>query len=208
LVQFFLNHHTKVEESGFKCSNGQVYPIDWVLVPPKKLAEQLFKFPLITATFVNAVQATDLQDSLSEKGLTAFIPTNSAWGAMNKTDLVYLFSPVGREDLKKILQYHISSEVVYSTDLMEQVGNEIELPTMLEEESILIQINNRYEQSKRSENSVRPGDCWLILNEGAATVQRTDCIAENGTSHWINSVLIPKSVFENLPSRRLGQGRH
>jgi len=218
----YLNHFTLVEQSGFKCSNGIVYPIDWVLVPPKKLAEQLFKFPLVTSIFVNAIQATELQDTISEKSLTVFVPSNSAWDSMNIMDLVYLFSPAGRDDLKRVLQYHICEGVVYSTDLMEKVGDEIEVSTMLEGESISILVNKRNQQNKRKEGnsfkskdrndnkregkSLKPNDFLIVLNNGAASVLRTDCIAENGTSHWINSVLIPRDVFENLPSRRLGQG--
>jgi hypothetical protein len=47
------------------------------------------------------------QELVNGLHMTTFVPTNSAWQQMNFTDVVYLFSPLGIKDLKKILQYHV-----------------------------------------------------------------------------------------------------
>jgi hypothetical protein len=83
-------------------------PLDWVLLPPVDTSRVAFNLPFVCSTFASAVQHCGLAREL-EKGeqLTTFVPVDAAWKQMNFTDLVYLFSPLGRSDLKKILQYHV-----------------------------------------------------------------------------------------------------
>jgi uncharacterized surface protein with fasciclin (FAS1) repeats len=117
LGSIYLNMFTRVEEGNIKAGNGYVHPvgtcfflfiIDWVLLPPVDTCCVAFNLPFVCSTFTSAVQHCGLDKDLIEgEGLTTFIPVDAAWKQMNFTDLVYLFSPLGSKDLKKILQYHV-----------------------------------------------------------------------------------------------------
>ncbi|KAJ3379599.1 hypothetical protein HDU92_006598 [Lobulomyces angularis] len=211
LGSFVLNGFVRVEQSGFHAQNGVVHPVDLVLVPPVQLTEQLFQLPYVCSTFISAVQACDLVDDMSEKGLTCFVPTNAAFKRMNLTDLIYLFSPLGRKDLTKVIQYHIGKDLLYAQDMIEEEGKQIEVPTMFKKEKIVIEVNSREKKGGRGGSrkgnkgkDKLPQDYYYVLNNGEALIDMVLCdyIVENGTSHFIDRVLIPDSVINNLPSRK------
>lgn len=59
-------------------------------------------------TLVVALKAADLVDSLTNAGpFTAFAPTNAAFDKLPKGTVEGLLKPDKKDDLKKILQYHV-----------------------------------------------------------------------------------------------------
>jgi uncharacterized surface protein with fasciclin (FAS1) repeats len=82
--------------------------LDWVLLPPVNTCDTIFSLPFACSTTTSAILQCGLDKELvNGQQMTTFVPTNSAWKQMHFTDLVYLFSPLGIKDLKKILQYHV-----------------------------------------------------------------------------------------------------
>ncbi|MCU0548877.1 MAG: fasciclin domain-containing protein [Leptolyngbya sp. Prado105] len=70
------------------------------------------------STLVKAVQAAELTETLSGKGLfTVFAPTNEAFAALPKGTLEKLLKPENRDALRKVLTYHVVSGDLMAKDL-------------------------------------------------------------------------------------------
>jgi uncharacterized surface protein with fasciclin (FAS1) repeats len=125
---------------------------------------------------------------------------------VNPADLIYLFSPVGCADLKKIIEYHVITDLTYYTDLVQ--SKEITCPTYLKGEKVVFEAVLKTEKERSSRDEVRqrrgaekrPGDYLFVINRGEAVIKHNDFIAKNGNMHIINSVLIPECV--QLPSQK------
>ncbi|KAJ3081576.1 hypothetical protein HK102_002263 [Quaeritorhiza haematococci] len=121
--------------------------IDRVLVPPPRMMSVMSMLPTKFSTFLWALHRVGLHNELDEeKALSVFAPTNSAWENLGMTRLFYLFSHAGREDLRKIMEYHIGTELVYSSEMIDQ--KQVSVPTMLKGEELNIKATCRSEKSK------------------------------------------------------------
>ena len=70
------------------------------------------------STLVAAVKAGGLVETLKGKGpFTVFAPTNEAFAALPAGTLESLLKPENKDQLVKILTYHVVSGKVMSTDL-------------------------------------------------------------------------------------------
>ena len=121
-------------------------------------------------TLEAAVVAAELADDLSGPGpFTVFAPTDAAFAALPAGVLDDLLAdPTG--DLAEILQYHVLSGQVLSTDLMDG-----QMAETLQGEDITVTIN---------------GDD-IFINQALVTV--ADLLADNGVVHVIDAVLLPPS---------------
>ncbi|MCB9604473.1 MAG: fasciclin domain-containing protein [Sandaracinus sp.] len=120
------------------------------------------------STLVGALQAAGLDDDLAGEGpFTVFAPTNAAFEALAAV-------PEG-EALSQVLQYHVVSGAVRSTDLAEGIN----LPVSLNDLTLFV---------SRSGSSV-------TLNSGV-TVTTADIVADNGIIHVIDAVLLPPSIAD------------
>jgi len=119
----------------------------------------------ILSTLVQAVVAADLVDTLSGPGpFTVFAPTNDAFAALGST-VDDLLKPENKDQLVKILTYHVVDGKVLSTDLTES-----DVPT------------------------VQGSDVKVTVDPPAingANVVLADVLATNGVVHVIDAVLIP-----------------
>ncbi|WP_309739131.1 MULTISPECIES: fasciclin domain-containing protein [unclassified Chamaesiphon] len=69
-------------------------------------------------TLVTALKAADLVETLSGEGpYTVFAPTNAAFAKLPKATLANLLKPANKEQLKKVLTYHVVSGTVTSKQL-------------------------------------------------------------------------------------------
>lgn len=117
---------------------------------------------------VGALQAAGLDDDLAGEGpFTVFAPTNAAFEALEAV-------PEG-DALAQVLQYHVVSGAVRSTDLAEGLN----LPTSLNDLSLFV---------------TRTGTT-VTLNSGV-TVTMADIVADNGIIHVIDAVLLPPSLAD------------
>ncbi len=120
------------------------------------------------STLVNAIVAANLVDALSGTGpFTVFAPTNAAFAKLDPTTLNTIISSPTL--LTALLQYHVVSGKVLSTDLTSGMVN-----TLLSGQQIDVDVSG-----------------GVTLN-GSSKVTTADVDADNGVIHIVDEVLIPE----------------
>lgn len=121
------------------------------------------------STLVTAVKAAELVDALSNAGpFTVFAPTNAAFDKLPAGTVEGLLKPEKKEDLKDILQYHVSVGV-FKEDMF-QDGQSIE------------QVNG-------GKITISKKDGKIMINGKANIVGAVP--ASNGIVYVIDEVLLP-----------------
>ncbi|HMY27334.1 MAG TPA: fasciclin domain-containing protein, partial [Solirubrobacterales bacterium] len=124
------------------------------------------------STLVKAVTAADLVSTLQGKGpYTVFAPTNEAFAALPPAELNRLLKPANKDELAKILTYHVVEDDVKSSDLK----NGQMIKTV---------------EGGKLKVTITPGGKVMV---GDATVVMPDVEASNGTIHVIDTVLVPSN---------------
>lgn len=120
------------------------------------------------STLVTALKAADLVETLSAAGpFTVFAPTNAAFAKLPKATLANLLKPENKEQLQKILTYHVVSGAVRSNQL--KSGK----VATVEGGNVTVKISGK---------KVRVNNAKVIM----ANVK-----ASNGVIHAIDTVLMP-----------------
>jgi len=120
-------------------------------------------------TLVAAVKAAGLVDTLKGPGpFTVFAPTNEAFAKLPPGTLENLLKPENKEQLQKILTYHVVAGRVTAKDVLKL----------------------------DSAKTVEGGSLAIRAGKGAVTVNnahvtKTDIAASNGVIHVIDTVLLP-----------------
>lgn len=122
------------------------------------------------STLVAAVQAADLVDTLKSDGpFTVFAPTNAAFAALPAGTVESLLLPENKDQLVKVLTYHVVPGAVTSDQL---VGQRLNVATV------------------QGQTVHVDGTHGVRVNK--STVTTADIIASNGVIHVIDKVLLPK----------------
>lgn len=122
------------------------------------------------STLVAAVSAAGLVDTLEGDGpFTVFAPTNAAFAALPAGTVENLLRPENKDQLIKILTYHVVPGAVTSDQL---AGQRMDVATV---EGQTVRVN---------------GIDGVRVNN--ARVTQADIIASNGVIHRIDRVLLPK----------------
>jgi uncharacterized surface protein with fasciclin (FAS1) repeats len=131
------------------------------------------------STLVQAVNAADLDDTLSSPGTyTIFAPTNEAFEKLPSSTLKKLLNPMYKPQLTDLLLYHALGDEVLSSDLSD--GMEA---TTLNGEEITITLNPpRINQKSK-----------IIIEDGLYDIE-----ASNGVIHAIDTLLTPTSYNQNI----------
>ncbi|KAI8817300.1 FAS1 domain-containing protein [Fimicolochytrium jonesii] len=234
----WLNMHARIVEKDLEAENGRIHAIDNVLHPPRHATEMLYTLPTEFSTFLAALERTELADKLDQHhGVTVFAPSNRAWKNVGFENLKYLFSCVGQRqggekgkggkggdyeqptcqgltDLKKIIKYHVATDVAYSTDMMQK--KELQLKTF-EGQTVTIRAKHRQDRGRGDEDEDTDREWSSIfshrrkhdeehgghhdvrryhftINDGEARISFTDGLARNGAIQVIDNVMIPKDV--------------
>jgi uncharacterized surface protein with fasciclin (FAS1) repeats len=215
--QYYMNMYARVHHEELNAKNGMILIIDNVLCPPLEASEMMGSMPFAYSTMLVAAEKTDLLKTMQEeKGVTVFAPVNYAWKHLGMQNLIYLFSPHGRKDLKRIMQYHIARDVVYTTDMMKE--NKMRIRTLLHDQEIEIRACEREggrhgrpgrghdrnrdserdddRDSKKKRDEECPFNYVFTINKGEARIENTcaDFLAENGVIHAISSVMMPPDM--------------
>lgn len=120
------------------------------------------------STLVAAVKAADLVDALKADGpFTVFAPTNEAFAKLPEGTVENLLKPENKDQLVKILTYHVIPVKVMAADV---APGKVKT---LEGSEALIAVD---------------GDTVMI---DEATVTATDVKATNGVIHVIDTVIMP-----------------
>lgn len=123
------------------------------------------------STLVKALKAADLVDTLSGEGpFTVFAPTNDAFAKLPKGTLQKLLKPENKEQLKKILTYHVVSGAIMSKTLKSGDVHSVE----------------------GSNIKIKVSKAGVMVNN--ARVIKADVETSNGVIHVINSVIMPAPV--------------
>lgn len=132
-------------------------------------------------TLVTAVKAAKLTDTLASKGpFTVFAPTNAAFAKLDSATLQNLLKPENRDQLAKILTYHVVPGRANAAYILQQIeaGNGQATFTTVEGSPLVAKLN---------------GGNVILLDEngGTATVTNTDLNQSNGIIHVIDTVVLP-----------------
>jgi uncharacterized surface protein with fasciclin (FAS1) repeats len=132
-------------------------------------------------TLVAAVKAAGLVDTLQSAGpFTVFAPVNAAFDKLPSGTVDTLLKPENKDQLVKILTYHVVAGKVSSSDLVKLIkeGNgKAELKTV---------------EGGKLTASINDGKVILTDEKGGtATVTIADVFQSNGVIHVVDSVLLP-----------------
>jgi len=174
----------KVKTANVKASNGVVHIIDKVLIPANFTAPNIPELATSAklTLLVQAVTAAKLGAKLSEGPLTVFAPTDDAFKALGDNVLKKLLVPANIKSLQQLLEYHVVSGEVVSSELK----NGEQVPT-LEGQKVNITIK----------------DSKVQVNK--ASVKTADVFAINGVVHVIDAVLMPPGFVIPTASAKAAQ---
>ncbi|NJK48712.1 fasciclin domain-containing protein [Candidatus Gracilibacteria bacterium] len=121
------------------------------------------------STLAAAIEAAGLRETLSSSNgsFTVFAPTDEAFAALPEGTLEELLKPENRDELVKILTYHVVPGRVTSEQLS----------------------NGSVETVEGQSVTVDVGEREIKVND--SNVIRADILASNGVIHVIDRVLIP-----------------
>jgi uncharacterized surface protein with fasciclin (FAS1) repeats len=121
------------------------------------------------STLVTAVSTAKLADTLQGKGpFTVFAPTNAAFEKLGDEQVQSLLEPENRDQLTKVLTYHVVPGTLTAADLSD--GQKLET---VAGETLTVKVD---------------GDTVTV---GDASVVQPDVEASNGVVHVIDGVLTP-----------------
>lgn len=150
------------------------------MFPAKNIIENAVNSPDHT-TLVAAVKAAGLVETLESAGpFTVFAPTNEAFAKLPAGTVDTLLKPENKDQLVKILTYHVVAGKVSSKELIKMIkkgGGKAELKTV-SGGTLTVSLNMGH----------------VVLTDekgGTATVTIADVFQSNGVIHVIDSVLLP-----------------
>jgi len=133
-------------------------------------------------TLVAAVKAAGLVETLKGKGpFTVFAPTNAAFMRLPEGTVPTLLKPANREQLTKVLTYHVVPGRLDAAALMKAIdkGDGKATLTTASGESLWIMMN---------------GDRNVVVRDATgnvAAISTYDVIQSNGVIHVVDTVLLP-----------------
>ena len=133
-------------------------------------------------TLVSAIQTAEMADALDGAGpYTIFAPTNAAFEKIPAARRDFLTTPGGREELRRLLTYHVVPGRLVSADLVQRIqagGGQLALTTM--QGGVLTARVNAV------------GSIELTDAAGGLTrVVEADMAGSNGVIHAIDTVAAP-----------------
>ncbi|WP_299024088.1 fasciclin domain-containing protein [uncultured Thermanaerothrix sp.] len=124
------------------------------------------------STLVTALQAAGLVETLAGEGpFTVFAPTDEAFAKLPKETLESLLKPANKDQLIKVLTYHVVAGKVMAADVVK-----LSEAQTVAGEPVSIKVEG---------NKVFVNDAQVIL---------TDIEASNGVIHVIDTVILPPSM--------------
>lgn len=150
------------------------------MYPSKNIVENAINSP-INKTLVAAVKAAGLVDTLEGAGpFTVFAPTDDAFAKLPAGTVDTLVKPENKDQLTKILTYHVVAGKISSKDLMKWIkkGNGTYSAKTVEGGSLTFTT----EMGKIKITDEKGGTAWITT---------ADVFQSNGVIHVIDTVLMP-----------------
>lgn len=176
-----------------KSGNSVLYFLSAILSPPLDVLQTAVA-DLQLSTYIAAVYAAGLERTLKKNpSMSYFIPRNKAFDDMGLA-MKYLLLPEGRDELRRLLQYHSVHRLVYTPDL--ETGSTI-LKTV-EGGNLVIERGDNDTISLRSPTKWPGHDSGGTLPSNGelrpAAVRKKNSLVETGVIHVIDSVVLPSNV--------------
>lgn len=149
--------------------------------PAKPIPENASAASNLT-TLVAAVKAAGLVETLGGEGpFTVFAPTNEAFEALPEGTVETLLEPENKDQLTKILTYHVVPVEATSAAAMQMIeddGGKHDVTTV-SGDTLTLQMD---------------GEDLVVVDESGntATVTQADVMQSNGVVHVIDTVLMPQ----------------
>lgn len=132
------------------------------------------------STLVALVKLAGLVETLQGKGpFTVFAPDNAAFGELDPATVADLKKPANKDQLSKILTYHVVPGTYTATDIT-KIANDGGTLKTVEGEDLTPELDG---------DTVKIKDA----NGDTATVVKADITTSNGVVHVVDGVLMPKS---------------
>lgn len=167
------DHAMPASESTVMVGGAAMYPSRTIVANAVNSADH--------TTLVAAVRAAGLVDTLNGPGpFTVFAPTNAAFARLPAGTVEGLVQPARRDDLVKVLTYHVVPGRMTGADLMAAIrrgGGRATLTTV---------------QGERLTATAAGG--VIILTDahgGMSHVTQADVLQSNGVIHVVDTVLMP-----------------
>ncbi|OCF44928.1 hypothetical protein I317_01207 [Kwoniella heveanensis CBS 569] len=178
-----------------KSGKSIIYLISSLLSPPDDVLQTAVA-DLQLSTFIAAVYAAELERTVKRKPATTyFMPRNRAFNQLGLA-MRYLLLPEGKDELRKVIKYHVVDEVIYTPDI--ELGKKVF--TTLEGGEVVLDRT----RGKNGTISLHSPTKWDGLDSGenlpangelrAAKVWHADALTDTGTIHTIDSVVLPADV--------------
>lgn len=168
-----LNGSSSVVQADVEADNGIIHVVDEVLVPPT-VVDIALNNPSFSS-LVDAVLKAELAETLSGDGpFTVFAPSDEAFNELFTALEIAGVEDLTKEDLAPILQYHVVSGNVLSSDLAS------ENVTTIGGQDIAVEVGSS------------------VTINGDANVVATDVQGNNGVVHVIDKVLLPENAPKNI----------
>ncbi|KAJ3171096.1 hypothetical protein HDU88_008130 [Geranomyces variabilis] len=204
----WINLQAQIVGPEMDASNGRIYAVDGLLIPPGDAGEVLSAFPTMFSTTALALEKTGLRQDVSRKhGLTIFAPNNKVWHQLGHDNLRYLFSCMGQEtnersgkeecrgakDLRRIVENMISDETVgYSTDIIHK--GSISMKTWAGEQIEICAKERKGRHGSNSGEHKNVEDYNFVINKGEASIIFTDALASNAAIHLPSRIILPEGM--------------
>ena len=133
-------------------------------------------------TLVSAVKAAGLVETLKGSGpFTVFAPTNAAFSQLPEGTVAMLLEPENKEQLGKVLTYHVVAGRYDSESLMKAIkkGNGQAMLKTVNGETLTVMMN---------------GDRNIVIKDrkgDVADISTYDVFQSNGVIHVVDKVLLP-----------------
>jgi len=112
-------NESNVVSADIRASNGIIHVIDEVLIPESMRIPEIAQKAGSFRTLVTALQEAELVEALLGKGpFTVFAPTDDAFSALPEGTVASLLKPENRDDLQRILKYHVVQGRLYTDDFL------------------------------------------------------------------------------------------
>jgi uncharacterized surface protein with fasciclin (FAS1) repeats len=133
-------------------------------------------------TLVAAVKAAGLVETLKGAGpFTVFAPTNAAFGLLPEGTIPTLLEPANKEQLTKVLTYHVVAGRYDAAALMKAIksGRGQAMLTTVQGEPLTVMLN---------------GERNIVVRDAkgdVADISTYDVVQSNGVIHVVDKVLLP-----------------
>ncbi|KAL9018448.1 MAG: hypothetical protein Q9185_004225 [Variospora sp. 1 TL-2023] len=204
-----VNYYSRIIAINIFGTNGVIHGIDSLLVPPPNVADIISFLPAEFSTLELGLAKTGLfaplNDTSKHYGGTVFAPSNFAFQKLPTKVTAFLFSSYGTRYLKALLRYHIVanqtlySDAYYAAESVDDADDKIpkgifhiDLPTLLEEKSLAVDV-------------ARYGRLIEIKVNAFARVDVQDGIAADGVIQVVSDVLIPPKRIDRMVQHWQGE---